>query len=290
MIIDQGPGLVKVDYGPTQMTIFASCDQQPMEAAVTKAANYGIEILDKLAQYKHIAKKPQSEIVDSDEYPAVLQKMIASVKQSGDSTLTPMAAVAGSIADMVADYLQAMGATKTFVNNGGDIAVRLQGKETLTVGLAPVIGGNYTHLLKIGAGDGVGGITTSGLGGRSFTKGIATAVTVTAPTAAFADACATSIANSVYTPHANIKLDYAGNIDPDSDIADHLIVCEVTDLPPDVIQEALLNGYHHAQKLYAGKLITGAVLFYYNWGIMLPENFISPVADVKIEEGLSWKI
>ncbi len=290
MIIVQGPGLVKLDYGPTQMTIFASRDKQPMEAAARQAANYGVEILDKLAQYKYIAKKPQSDIVDSNEYPDVLQKMIAAVKQSGDSTLTPMAAVAGSIADMVADYLQAMGATKTFVNNGGDIAVRLQGEETLTVGVAPVIGGSHTHLLHIGANDGVGGITTSGLGGRSFTKGIATAVTVTAPTAALADACATSIANSVYTPHANIKLDYAKNIDPDSDIAEHLVVCEVTELPPDVIEQALLNGYHQAQKLYDVKLITGAVLFFYNWGIMLPEKFISPVADVKIEEGLTWKI
>lgn len=277
MITVQGPGLIKLDYGPMQMTIKACSGKQPMEVAVMAAADYAVEILNELARYKHIARKPQADIDGSSEYPVVLQNMIAAVTRSGDVTLTPMAAVAGAIADLVADYLAAAGATKVIVNNGGDIALRLRDDETVTVGVAPVIGGGYTHLLQVKAGDGVGGVTTSGLGGRSFTKGIATAVTIAAATAVLADACATSAANAVYTPHPGIKLDFARTIDPDSDIGDHLVVCGVDDLPPRIIRQALVNGYNHALRFYEDGLIRGAGLFIYNWGMMLPENFVAPI-------------
>ena len=96
-------------------------------------------------------------------------------------------------------------------------------------------------MLRITANDGVGGIATSGLGGRSFTKGIATAVTVAAPRAAMADACATAVANAVYTPHPTIKLEFAKNIDPDSDIGEHQVVCGVDDLPPEVVEKSVVT-------------------------------------------------
>ena len=276
MIAVLGAGRIKLDYGPMQMTIAASRDQYPLAGAVQEAARYAMAVLDDLARYKDVARRPQAEIIIKREHPEILRQMIAAVVRSGDATLTPMAAVAGAIADLVADFLLAAGATKVVVNNGGDIALRLQKEERLTVGVVPVIGAGYSHRLQIKAGEGIGGIATSGLGGRSFTKGIATAVTVTAATAAAADACATSTANAVYTPHPGIKLDFAKNIDPDSDIGDHLVVCGVDDLPPDVIRAALANGCEQAQKYYERKLIGGAALFFYHWARLIPEAFILP--------------
>jgi hypothetical protein len=289
MIKVDRPGLATLDYGPLQMTIFASRNAEPQTEAVKTAALFASKILDELAAVRSQAQKPQAAITASDQYPEILQTMIAAVRRSGDKTLTPMAAVAGSIADMVADYLYTAGATKVIVNNGGDIALRLSHAETVAVGVAPVIGGSQTHILQVKAGDGIGGIATSGLGGRSFTKGIATAAVVVAQRAALADACATSIANATYAPHASIKLGLAGNIDPDSDIADHLVVYEVDDVPAHIAQQALANGYEQALALYRQKLIAGAALFICNWGVMLPDNLMKPAADIQIEEGLLWK-
>lgn len=289
MITVESPGFVKLDYGPMQMTIVASLNGQPQTTAVKTAAALAIKLLEELTVFIGEARKPQAEITDNDEYPEILKIMIDAVRRSGDTTLTPMAAVAGSIADMVADYLYSTGATKVIVNNGGDIALRLSNQETVTVGVAPVIGGSQTHILHVKAGDGIGGIATSGLGGRSFTKGIATAAVVTSSRAAIADACATSIANATYTPHSSIKVGPAGNIDPASDIANHVVVYEVGDVPAEIAKLALYNGYNQARDYYQRKLIAGVALFICNWGVMLPENYISPVADIKIEEGLLWK-
>ena len=289
MIIVESPGLVKLDYGPMQMTIFASVGGEPQTQMVNTAATFAMEILDELATVRKVAGQQQSAIIASDAYPEILNNMIEAVVCSGDTTLTPMAAVAGSIADMIADYLYVAGATKVIVNNGGDIALRLAQHETVTVGIAPVIGGRPTHMIHVTAKDGIGGIATSGLGGRSFTKGIATAAVVAASRAAIADACATSIANATYTPHPTIKVGLAGNIDPDSDIANHLVIYEVGDVPADIAQLALANGYRQAYDFYQRNLIVGVALFICNWGVMLPDNFISPVADIKIEEGLLWK-
>jgi hypothetical protein len=43
-----------------------------------------------------------------------------------DPNCTPLAAVAGATADMVADFLLETGATNIVVNNGGDISIRLR--------------------------------------------------------------------------------------------------------------------------------------------------------------------
>ncbi len=73
----------------------------------------------------------------------------------------------------------------------------------------------------IRAEDGIGGIATSGWRGRSFSLGIADAVTVLAETAAAADAAATIIANAVDLPgHPGIVRQPASSLQPDSDLRD----------------------------------------------------------------------
>ncbi len=272
------PGIVRLDYGPTQITIFASRSGDLLTDLAQNSARYAISVLTELAVYKAIAAKSQSEIIDGSDhsgFPEVLQRMIQSVKLSGDVTLTPMAAVAGTIADMTAEWLAAQGATKAIVNNGGDIAIRLSKGERTTVGIAPAIGLSPTHVIHIDSAldSPIGGVATSGLGGRSFTKGIATAAVVAARTASFADACATSVGNATYVEHPNIIRTLAQYLDPNTDLWGHGVVREVGKLPEEVLRQALYHGWQRANELYQGGFINGAAIFVQNLGIMVPENF-----------------
>ena len=110
-----------------------------------------------------------------------------------------MAAVAGTIADATADFLAESGLTRVIVNNGGDVAVRLAEGEKVSVGIRPDVNRpRVSHRLLLAPEMDIGGVCTSGLGGRSFTRGIASAATVFANRAAIADAAATAVANATF--------------------------------------------------------------------------------------------
>ena len=84
------------------------------------------------------------------------------------------------------------------------------------------------------------GAATKGAGGRSFSLGIADAVTVLAAIAAAADAAATIIANAVDLPgHPAIRRVPASEIDPDSDLGDRLVTVTVGRLFESEIRAAL---------------------------------------------------
>ncbi|WP_425058279.1 hypothetical protein SCACP_29240 [Sporomusa carbonis] len=277
MIEVTAPGKVRLDYGPVQMTIGAQAGCVPLTETAQQAACYAMNVLAELADYHKIAASWQQDIADSNNLPAVLQRMLAAVKRAGDITLTPMAAVAGTIADLTADWLLAQGATKAIVNNGGDIAVRLTGTQTTVVGIAPAIGLKPTHALPLDAGRGIGGIATSGLGGRSFTKGIATAAVVAAGTAAVADACATSVGNATYVEHPAVKVAWAEHLDPNTDIRGHRVVREVGLLPTAAVEQALMNGWTRAVELYKQGVIAGAAIFVQQQAVMIPERFAAEI-------------
>ncbi|MDF2875237.1 MAG: hypothetical protein K0R22_1920 [Sporomusa sp.] len=280
MIAVTAPGLVKLDYGPMQMTISAQGGSGPLTELAQQAAGYAKTVLAELAVYQKTAASPQQAIIATDGLPDVLQCMLAAVKRAGDVTLTPMAAVAGTIADLTADWLLAQGAAKAIVNNGGDIAVRLTGPWTTAVGVAPALGLQPTHVLPLDTGRGIGGIATSGLGGRSFTKGIATAAVVAAGTAAVADACATSLGNATYVEHPAIKLAWAEQLDPNTDIRGHQVVREVGLLPPAVVETALRQGWARAAELYKQGVIEGAAIFVQQQLVMIPEGFLVEIGEI----------
>lgn len=274
MIDVAAPGVVKLDYGPVQMTIYAYSDQGPMTEAAQQAAKYARSLLTELAEKQKIAAQPQQHIIQDENLPAVLQLMIGAVQRSGDSTLTPMAAIAGTMADLAADWLVEQGATKAIVNNGGDIAVRLKGCQKTTVGVAPAIGVKPTHVLPLDSTSAIGGIATSGLGGRSFTKGIASAAVVMACTARLADACATSLANATYVSHPAVRIAWAEDMDPNTDICGHQVVREVGCLPPEVVRQALQNGREKAALWHRQGLIQGAAIFVQQQWVMIPEDLL----------------
>ena len=281
MISVLAPHKVYVDYGPMQMTLTAYQGPKGMPEELAAAARYSMELLAGFSAFLPQAKTTNTcRLKDLSHLPVSLQYMVEAVFAAGDDSLTPMAAVAGSFADLTADWLVAYGATKAIVNNGGDIAIRLLGSEKTKIGIMPSIGATqFTHTLELSAQDGIGGVATSGLGGRSFTKGIASSVTVLAREARFADSCATLIANHCNTEDPGILRRPAEELDPDTDIRGHLVTVAVQALAAEKKRLALENGLAKAQELFNQGVIKGAVLFVDEWTGAVPAGLCRKQGD-----------
>jgi ApbE superfamily uncharacterized protein (UPF0280 family) len=184
--------------------------------------------------------------------------MAAAVWPFRAAYVTPMAAVAGAVAD---EMLQALVAgrrlAKAYVNDGGDIAVHLAPGESLRAGLfVRALDG----IALLSAERPARGIATSGRGGRSFSLGIAESVTVLARNAAMADAAATIVGNAVTVDHPAIARRPARALDPDSDLGDLPVTVAVGPLPASLVAEALDRGQAEADRLRRLGLIEGAAL------------------------------
>jgi ApbE superfamily uncharacterized protein (UPF0280 family) len=194
----------------------------------------------------------------------VARRMHAAVTPfAAECFITPMAAVAGSVAEeILGAMLDAADLDRAYVNNGGDIALHLTRSEQFAVGLIdrPDSHG-LMRTMVIGAGDPIRGIATSGRHGRSFSLGIADAVTVLAKTASKADAAATIIANAVDLPgHPAIVRLPASELQPDTDLGARLVTRDVGPLSESEIEGALGTGADRARRLLAAGLIEGAAL------------------------------
>jgi ApbE superfamily uncharacterized protein (UPF0280 family) len=182
---------------------------------------------------------------------------------AAEGFITPMAAVAGAVAEEILDAMgDAAELQRAYVNNGGDIALHLAPGQSFKIGLIdrpdrPSLFGRA----EIRAEDAIGGIATSGWRGRSFSLGIADAVTVLAPTAAMADAAATWVANAVDLPgHPAIERRPAIAFDPQSDLGERRVTVAVGALAPQDVDAALAAGYATAERLRRDGLIAAAAL------------------------------
>jgi len=185
--------------------------------------------------------------------------------------ITPMAAVAGSVADELIEAFARPGVARAYINNGGDIALYMTEGQQYRIGLfADLARFAGAHLsgdhpldanLVLDAGMPVRGIATSGWRGRSFSLGIADSVTALARNAASADAAATMIANAVNIDHADIVRQPASSLKDDSDLGDLPVTVEVPPLPQPLIDFALARGAREANRLLDAGLIAGAGLF-----------------------------
>ena len=177
--------------------------------------------------------------------------------------ITPMAAVAGSVAEeILGAMVRAAQLERAYVNNGGDIALYLADGQQFTVGLMdrPDDHG-LMQTMVIRADHPTRGVATSGRHGRSFSLGIADAVTALARTASQADAAATIIANAVDLPgHPAIVRCPAQDLQPDSDLGARLVTRDVGELLDVEIERALEAGADKARRLLAAGLIDGAAL------------------------------
>jgi ApbE superfamily uncharacterized protein (UPF0280 family) len=178
--------------------------------------------------------------------------------------ITPMAAVAGAVADEICGVMRAVpGLSRVCVNNGGDAALWLGQGASLDVGIvARVDRPEIVAKARIGAADLVRGVATSGWRGRSFSLGIADAVTVFARSGAAADAAATVIANAVDLPgHEAISRMPARDLQPDSDLEGIAVTVGVGRLSAGDVARALSRGESVAREMVRQGRIAAAALF-----------------------------
>jgi ApbE superfamily uncharacterized protein (UPF0280 family) len=249
--------------GPIDLVIAAKGREGDVRAAYEAAANRFTGLLDELCEELGELRRP-ADLATCRLEGIVARRMHAAVAPFATAAfITPMAAVAGSVAEeILGAMLGAARLDRAYVNNGGDIALHLTGRELFTVGLMdrPDHHG-VMQTIKIEADDPARGVATSGRHGRSFSLGIADAVTVLAKTASQADAAATIIANAVDLPgHPAIVRCPANEVQPDSDLGTRLVTRDVGALGEGEIDDALRAGVSRAQQLLAAGLIEGAAL------------------------------
>lgn len=271
------PGKVLIDYGPVTMVVMAFKNDEPLTQLCVDAFEVVENALKEITASLTYLRLPPQRIPQGILQGLPLQ-MLEAVLAVGEPTLTPMATVAGTIAQFTCDWLFEQGATRAITNNGGDIALRLAPGEKVRVGIISDLSqGVVDTIVTVDSQSGIGGIATSGLGGRSFTRGIASAVSVFAPNCIWADALATHLANQTYVPSDQITRVKAGTLDPMSDIADLDVVVEVGQLSEAELTSSLANLSREAKKQYESKLFLGLCANVQNRHICYPEGFLQQI-------------
>jgi uncharacterized protein len=252
-----------LQHGPIDLIVQAFGDDAAVHAAYRAAKQRFDGLLAELCQELVLLRSPFDRRRAMPVGPVARRMAAAVAPFAQDIFITPMAAVAGAVAEEIIDVMTAAAPlTRAYVNNGGDIALHLTGRQRFKIGLIdrpdlPSLFGTT----EIGAADGIRGIATSGYLGRSFSLGIAEAVTVLAPTAAMADAAATVIANAVDLPnHPAIQRVPANSLQPDSDLGAIPVTRTVGALSYDDIETALGRGLLRADGLQKQGLIAAAAL------------------------------
>jgi uncharacterized protein len=275
--------------GPIDLIIeaFGAADQ--IQLAYRAAAARFVTVLDELcAELPLLRREP-----NLDEWPTgvIARRMAHAVMPYSTQTfITPMAAVAGAVAgEILRAMTSAAALDKAYVNNGGDIALHLAPRQHFVVGMVerpdrPSLFGTAT----LTADQPVRGVATSGWRGRSFSLGIADAVTILADTAAMADAAATIIANTVDLPgHPAILRIPACDLAPDNDLGERLVTQTVGKLTDREISIALAAGLERAGSLISDTLIRAAALHLQGRTRIVGDTLqLTRAANVGVDQGL----
>jgi uncharacterized protein len=267
--------------GPIDLIVEAFGAPSEVEAAYRNATKRFLSVLDELCGELELLRRPActDEGLPSG---SVARRMVPAVRPyAARIFITPMAAVAGAVAEEILEAMtNAACLTRAYVNNGGDIALHLAAGEHFTVGMVELRDHHPPDLTFRKSQDAghprscglfgstvidfqqpIRGIATSGWRGRSFSLGIADAVTVLSDKAAMADAAATVIANAIDLPgHSAIDRVRACELDPDSDLGDLLVTQSVGQLTSREINDALERGIQVAESLRALGLVRAAAL------------------------------
>jgi hypothetical protein len=256
-----------LNHGPIDAVVEAWGEPGEVRAAYDQAVAAFRDVLPALVKELTVLRWPLGDTAPNLRG-TVARRMLAATWPYRNSFITPMAAVAGAVADhLLAAMLEGRRLAKAYVNDGGDIAFHLSPGERLSCGvvgnlLAPVVDGKIELLADMPVrGIATSGAATKGTGGRSFSLGIADAVTVLARDAASADAAATVIANAVDLPgHPAVVRCPAADVDPDSDLGGRQVTLAIGTLALPEIETALSAGMAEAERLRQAGLIYGAVL------------------------------
>ncbi|HEY5635590.1 MAG TPA: UPF0280 family protein [Burkholderiales bacterium] len=242
-------GRLHLQHGPIDLVIFGAEDE------LSRAQQRFATVLEEL-----VAELPLLRAPVGGAYPlaggAIARRMIAAVWPHHAAFITPMAAVAGAVADEVLEAMRPAG--RAYVNNGGDIAVHLPPGASFDAGIVcnlhdPRV--DATMRLERSCG-----VATSGWRGRSQSLGIADAVTVVAHNGAAADAAATLIANEVNVAHPAIERRPAREMKEDSDLGELPVTLGVGALPASAVRAALAAGLRAARAMQRRGLIRAASL------------------------------
>ena len=239
-----------LQHGPIDIIAHVDAPEEVRKRLYTSASNRFSTVLVELVAEMDLLKQPWSADLP-DPKGGIAQKMCFAVRGS-NIFVTPMAAVAGAVADEVLEAMlnEAKNTDpcleeiqRMYVNNGGDIAFWLNAGESFSIGVVDNPGiPELNARVSLAYESPVRGIATSGWRGRSQSLGIADAVTVLAGSAAIADAAATLIANDVNVDYPGILKRPASEVKDESDLGMLPVTVDVPPLPVDQISEALKRG------------------------------------------------
>jgi ApbE superfamily uncharacterized protein (UPF0280 family) len=252
-----------LQYGPTDMICEADGEPDEVSAAYRQAIARFRTVLGELVGELPRLRQPIKEDTRPESFRwSTARRMAVAACAHRGIFVTPMAAVAGAVADeILSSMLDGRRLERAYANNGGDIAIHLAEGAEFAIGLAarpdrPEPAGRFTITRDMP----VGGVATSGRYGRSFSLGIADAVTVLAANAAAADVAATLIANAVDADHPAIERRPANSLDPDSDLGSRPVTVSVGPIDEETEQAALDAGLARAEAMREAGLIHGAAL------------------------------
>ena len=254
-------------HGPIDLIIGADGEPAAVDGAVERTWSRFQGLLAELVGELRILRSPVQEA--GAVTGPVARRMVGACFPHRERFITPMAAVAGAVADeLIGSFRDDPRIVRGYINNGGDIALHLATGQSYKIGLCADlkrIKRREAHILdgdfQVTSGMPVRGIATSGWRGRSFSLGIADSVTVLARTAAAADAAATMIANSVNVEDPAILRRPACELKDDTDLRDRLVTVAVGRLTTGQVQRALQAGMASAREVTDRGLIYGAALW-----------------------------
>jgi len=254
MIIKEKDNRLFLQHGPIDIVVEAIGKDKYL--AYEKVKTYFKTLLSDLVLELELLKKEVQ--YDRQFTNQIAQKMQQATQEFHPDFITPMAAVAGSVADSVLEVLTSgFILEKAYVNNGGDVSFYLNKGQSMKSSLASM----PDTFTEIKYEDKSRGVATSGWRGRSFSLGIADSVTVLANNAAMADAAATMIANSVNLKnHPLIKKKYAQDLNDSSDLFGQMVTTEVGKLSQKDIIKAINNGHNKAKMYLSNNLINSALI------------------------------
>ena len=256
-------------HGPMDLIVQAEGDATAVDQAHERAWQRFAGLLQELVDELPALRAPVGEGA-CPLRGVVARRMWEACRPFRQGFITPMAAVAGAVAQEILACYTLGGIERAWVNNGGDIALHLMPGRSAAVGvysdIAALDAAQLRHGLvldgriSIDSAMPVRGVATSGWRGRSQSLGIADSVTVLARTAAQADAAATIVANAVNVQDARIVRRPACEVRDGSDLGAIPVTVDVPALPPAQVRRALQQGLQKAQELQSARLLWFALL------------------------------
>jgi ApbE superfamily uncharacterized protein (UPF0280 family) len=263
-----------IEVGPASLVVQVEQNGKAIGIGRKQIEKRVAAILEQIRDCLPVLKQKAYKIKNISRLPEVAKTMVEAVKKVDEASLTPMAAVAGSVSDIIKNFLKRENPDFISINNGGDISIFNKTGRSFRVAIGDINFGKSTpYTLKIEWINDLG-IATSGFGGRSFTSGLADIVSVIGPTGAIADAAATYICNRTNIESTDVIRKRASDIDPMTDIPDEFVTVRIGDLDKELVSAAIKNGLTAAQELKQNNVIHDAILIF-------RRNMATTIADDK---------